>query len=165
MIKLNLGCGNDPRSGYINCDLYNNKKADMTFDCAVIPFDDNSVDEILAYHIVEHWDFLKSQEVLKEWYRALRPDGKLHVETPDLLGLCHAFIEADEQKRISLYSTFFSVPWWPGQGHYFLFTETQLRWTLEKTGFKNIKRLEPDSSYIVYPGVEKRICLNMEAFK
>lgn len=166
MTKLNLGCENDIREGYVNCDFYNTQRADMVFDCSILPFDDNSVDEILAYHVIEHFDFYKVQEVLREWHRALKPGGKIHLETPDLEGLCRVFLAADEQKRMFLYNTFFAAQWFPGQGHKFLFTENQLRLNLSSLGFKNITRLHPDSSYVkagLHPDLE--ILLNVEAFK
>ena len=165
-MKLNLGCENDIREGYVNCDFYNNQKADMTFDCSVLPFDDNSVDEILAYHLIEHFDYYAAQKLLEEWYRALKPGGKIHLETPDLEGLCRVFLAADEQKRLGLYSVWFAATWFPGQGHKFLFTENQLRIFLTAKGFKNIKRRQPDSSYVKtgqHPDL--KILLNVEAFK
>ncbi|MDP3980964.1 MAG: glycosyltransferase [Chlamydiota bacterium] len=165
-MKLNLGCENDIRDGYINCDFYNNQKADMTFDCAVLPFDDNSIDEILANHLIEHFDYYDGQKVLAEWHRALKPGGRLHIETPDLEGLCKVFLASNEEKRLGLYGVFFAAQWFPGQGHKFLFTEYQLRATLSNRGFKIINRLPPTSSYVTTcPWLDKEVLLNVEAFK
>lgn len=147
LIKLNLGCGDEILDGYINCDM-DNAKADMLFDAAIIPFPDNSVDEIRAYHLIEHFPFQKGLSVLKEWFRALKPNGKLIMETPDLLNTCKTFVESDEQSRIILYGHFFAWPdLSPYQAHYFLFTETQMIWSLESVGFTNIQRIKPDSIY------------------
>ena len=83
------------------------------------------------------------------------------IETPDFLASCKKFVEADEQGRINMYGHFFAQPWvGPGQVHKFLFTETQLRWSLESTGYKNVKRV-PALRYI---GGEDQN-LGMEAFK
>lgn len=146
-IKLNLGCGDEILAGYINCDM-DSAKADMLFDAAKIPFPDNSVDEIRAYHLIEHFPFQKGLGVLKEWFRVLKPNGKLVTETPDLLNTCKKFVEVDEQSRIVLYGHFFAWPdLSPWQTHYFLFTETQMHWSLESVGFTNIQRVPPDSIY------------------
>lgn len=164
-IKLNIACGLDYQEGYINADLYplENAKIDQIFDVKEIPYPDNSVDEIRALHIIEHFDFYEGQEILKEWYRALKPGGKLVIETPDLLATCDAFVKGDEAFRVLLYGHFFAMPWIPGQTHKFLFTETQLRAQLDWTGFKNTKRLPPMSNYVRPDTYE--LFLTTESFK
>jgi len=165
--RLHLGCGDQYLDDYVNCDLYSTC-ADVKLDCATMrlhdyPLDENLADEIMAYHLIEHFDFVQGQDVLREWYRLLKPGGRLHIETPDMLNTCKEFVEAGEQCRIQLYSHFWAWPWLPGQVHKFLYTETQLFWLLNQLGFRNIRRLCPDSV-----GVEKNnitLFLNVEAFK
>ena len=110
-------------------------------------FDDNFSDEILASHVIEHFDFKEAFDVLKEWKRVLKVGGKLIIETPDLLGTCVKFINSDEQGRVSLYGHFFARPWEPGQTHKFLYTPTQIIWTLNECGYKDIK-IVPALRYI-----------------
>jgi len=162
LIKLNLGCGGTLLDGYINCDLYV-EGAEMHFDAKEIPFDDNSVDEISAYHLLEHFDYHEAFDVLKEWKRALKPGGKLVVETPDMLNSCKRFIEGDEQYKIKLYGHFFCWPWLSGQTHKFLYTETQLKWTLEELGFIGARRVDPTSIYVA--GNHPDLFLKMECNK
>ena len=159
MIKLNLGCGGMILPDYTNCDKYD-ERADLKCDVVDLPFDDNSVDHIYASHIIEHFDFYQAFDVLKEWRRVLKEGGSLAVETPDLLGTCKAFIKGEESRRVELYGHFFATPWIDGQVHKFLYTETQIKWTLEKTGFKDIKKV-PALRYI---GCED-INLKMECLK
>ncbi|MBQ8246329.1 MAG: methyltransferase domain-containing protein [Lachnospiraceae bacterium] len=45
--------------------------------------EDNSVDFISSFHMVEHMDFLTIIHLLKECYRVLKKDGMLIVETPN----------------------------------------------------------------------------------
>lgn len=164
-IKLNLGCGDEILEGYINCDM-DSAGADMLFDAAVIPFPDNSVDEIRAYHLIEHFPFQKGLLVLREWFRALKPNGKLVMETPDLLNTCKKFVEVDEQTRIVLYGHFFAWPdLSPWQTHYFLFTETQMRWSLESIGFTNVQRVPPDSIYAQCNPNWQELYMKVEAYK
>lgn len=167
-IKLNLGCGHDLRIGYINSDLYNDK-ADVKFDSSALPYENNSVDEILAYHIIEHFPYRKALETLAEWHRALKLAGHLRIETPDLLSSCEAFAahrHDHEWRRGFLGHLFSEAGDTPGQLHYFLFTESHLTFELNRIGFKNIRRLEPNSSYVIGPPyIDKNLMLNMEAFK
>ena len=80
-IRLNLGCGLTIIPGWLNCDREKGRNIDVTLDMNdPLPFEDNSVDEILAAHILEH---------LPEWYksviechRILKPNGKLTVRVP-----------------------------------------------------------------------------------
>jgi predicted SAM-dependent methyltransferase len=144
-MKINLGCGSLLLPGYINCDLYN-PAAEMKCDVKDLPFPDDSVDEIYASHIIEHFDFFEGKDkVLPEWRRVLKVGGILIIETPDLAASCKEFsrlYEAGEQQQcINLYSHFFSTPWENvGQVHRFLYTPIQMCWTLESLYFKNIRQ-------------------------
>ena len=158
-MKLNLGCGNMFIPEFINCDKYN-KKADVVCDVKILPFNSNSIEEIYASHLIEHFDFKEAFEVLKEWKRVLKEGGLLVIETPDLLGTCKAFVEGTDTRKVDLYGHFFATPWIEGQIHKFLYTEKQLEWTLKELGFKNIKKT-PALRYI---GCED-INLRMECIK
>jgi predicted SAM-dependent methyltransferase len=88
MNKLNLGCGDDILEGWINIDAYN-PIAQVKADVSSLPYDDNFADVILASHVIEHFHFHDGFKVINEWKRVLKPDGKLIIETPDLLeGIC-----------------------------------------------------------------------------
>ena len=164
-LKLHLACGLDYQPDYINVDLYPlpQGKYDAHFDVSKLPYEDNSVDEIRAFHIIEHFDFFESQHVLNEWYRVLKPGGRLWVETPDFLATCDAFVKGDEDFRVLLYGQFFAHPWIPGQTHKFLFTEGQLATHLSWSKFKSFKRLPPASNYVMDSTVN--LFLNAEVFK
>ena len=146
-IKLHLGCGENYLEGYVNVDMVA-KRVDARYDVSVLPYPDNSVDEIFASHVIEHFTFQKGFKVMAEWFRALKPGGVLKLETPDFLESCKAFVKGDEQYRIKLYGHFFAFPEESlYNAHYFLFTPVQLFWQLEQVGFKNIVRKEPISGY------------------
>jgi len=163
--KLHLGCGDQHLDGWINSDFYNSSVADCIVDCTKINLKDNTLDEIYASHLIEHFHFQEGWKVLGEWFRVLKIGGKLTLETPDLLGLCQEFLTGDDQKRVFLYQSFFGVPWIEGNAHKFLYTEVQLRWTLETTGFKNIRRVKPDSQYANSAPSLESIFLKIEAEK
>jgi len=163
MLRLNLGCGNDIMPGWVNIDAYNDQ-ADVKANIEKLPYGNDTVDEILASHVIEHFHFMAGFDVLLEWKRVLKPGGKLIVETPDFLASCKDFVAADEGWRVQLYGQFFATPWIPGQTHYFLYTETQLRGTLDQCGYKDIVRVQAESTYVKRSGAY-HLFLRMEAYK
>ena len=141
-MKVNLACGHFSQAGYLNIDLYN-PKADLIADVKSLPLEDNSVDEALAIHILEHFDYFGGWVALQEWYRILKPGGRIIIESPDLLGICKKFINLSEQERPRLYSHIYGYPWEEGQAHKFAYTKTQLTWTLKTVGFKSVFEFIP----------------------
>ena len=137
--KLNIGCGDQILPGYINCDLYSDK-ADVICDARQLTFEDNYFDEVYSSHVIEHFTFSQGFQVLTEWKRVLKQGGLLKIECPDFEAMCRKFVDSDENTRIGLYPAFFGFPDIPGHTHLFLYTPTQMRWTLEQLGFKNITK-------------------------
>ena len=82
-IKLNLGCGRDIRKGYINIDkikICEGVDEVINFNEFPYPYKNNSIDEILAFGLIEHLkDYEKS---FKEFTRILKPSGFLHIKVP-----------------------------------------------------------------------------------
>ncbi len=169
-LKLHLACGHDYNDDHINVDLYapEDARCDVRFDVMKLPYPDNSVDEIKAFHIIEHFHFFDVKSLLEEWFRVLKPGGRLYLETPDFLETCRSFVEGSpkmpiEEWRVLLYGHFFAHPWVPGQTHKFLFTESQLKTNLNWAGFKLVNRLPPASKYVMNHTVH--LFLTVEAFK
>jgi len=80
-IRLNLGCGKKKVEGFIGVDI---KNADVVADIRKLPYEDNSVDEIMAIHVCEHFYRHEIASVLKEWMRVLKPNGRMVLELPCL---------------------------------------------------------------------------------
>lgn len=163
MIKLNLGSGGDYIEGYINVDLYA-ERADARYDISKLPYPDNSVDEIRAFHVIEHFDYMAAHDVLKEWHRVLRPGARLHLETPDLESSCREFINQDQDGQWRLLGHFFSEPWVnAGLIHKMLYPEWLLVRVLNRVGFNKVNRLPPSSGYLKFQ--PEHVFLNLEAIK
>lgn len=82
-VLLNLGSWvfrMDPP--WINIDLNPAYNPDVIADACRLPYEDNSVDEIYAGHILEH--IPPYRDALKEWYRVLKPNSKIGVTVPDI---------------------------------------------------------------------------------
>lgn len=92
MIRLNLGSGDIRIPGFTNVDLYD-ETADIIADISSLPFNDNSVEEIVAYQVIEHIHYAESQKVLDEMYRVLKEGGSAIIETPDIEIVCRKILE------------------------------------------------------------------------
>jgi predicted SAM-dependent methyltransferase len=84
-MKLNLGCGGDYKTGWINTDINKLVKADYYFDLGndVYPFKNNSFDRIEANSVFEHLQGFKEREhFLKEIYRVGKEGCKVVINVP-----------------------------------------------------------------------------------
>jgi SAM-dependent methyltransferase len=91
MIKLNLGCGEDKKDGYLNIDWNPIVKPDITHDLNIVPypFEDNYFDLIEVSHVLEHLE--KPFIIMKELHRILKPNGKLIIKVPHFSrGMSHS---------------------------------------------------------------------------
>lgn len=103
-MKVNLGCGNDVRPGYVNVDrlqpgqippdLY--KQGDIqTLDWLT---EDDKVDEILALDCIEYLPTDVVKQALVNWAQKLTAGGTLKILMPD----CHAIAKSFAQGQFSL---------------------------------------------------------------
>jgi predicted SAM-dependent methyltransferase len=60
------------------------------------PFEDASVDEVLAVHVVEHFWRWEVVGVLREWARVLKPGALMILECPNLQSACEQFLRDPE---------------------------------------------------------------------
>ncbi len=82
MKKLNLGCGEFKKVGYINLDSNPFCNPDTIHDLNNFPypFKDNNFELIEASHVFEHLN--EPFEVMKELHRILKQNGKLIIKVP-----------------------------------------------------------------------------------
>lgn len=134
-IRLNLGAGDVPVPGFIPIDR---KTGGEVFPLA---YPDESVDEIRASHILEHFSFRKTLAVLKEWARVLKPGGKLWCAVPDFQIIAAGYSKGVRDN-------------WGGYAmggqiddddyHRSIFDEEMLTDYLSQAGFRNIHRWKSD---------------------
>jgi predicted SAM-dependent methyltransferase len=133
-MKLNLGSGQDKLiDGYTNVD---NK-----FGLSVYPLDyeDNTIDEIRASHILEHFSHRQTLAVLREWNRVLKIGGIIKISVPDFTKLIHDFIE-----HPMLEGYLFGGQIDEYDFHHALFTDEKLINLLWIAGFDNLSRWESE---------------------
>jgi len=86
MAKLNLGCGQNKKDGYINVDKYDSFIPEVVCDLEAFPwpFGNNYADEIYLTHVLEHLGASLDQflSIMKELYRISAPDAKIFISVP-----------------------------------------------------------------------------------
>lgn len=87
MVKLNLGSGSIEIEGF--------KNVDRSLGAEVFPLaqDDDSVDEIRASHILEHFASAEAYEVVKHWVKKLKPGGLIKIAVPDCRKIFKGYLE------------------------------------------------------------------------
>ena len=92
-MKLHIG-GKEIKDGWKILNIQKNEGVDFIGDISDLSqFQDNSINEIYASHVVEHIDQKNIKSTLKGINRVLKDGGKFYVSVPDLDILCRIFIE------------------------------------------------------------------------
>ena len=82
MLKLNLGCGEDYKKGWINVDYRDNISIDLKHDLNKFPypFKEDTFDEILMKSVLEHLE--NPIKTLKELVRISKNNAKITILVP-----------------------------------------------------------------------------------
>jgi len=121
-IKLNVGSGEDVRFGYINIDIRPVVGTNIILDLEKqdLPFEDNIVSEIVAQDVVEHVEYDRVEYLIKEFYRVLKPSGRLYIRVPDLEQIVSLY--RDDYRMLS----------------YYIFGGKRHEYDIHKTGFTKV---------------------------
>jgi len=91
---LHLGCGNIILDGYTNIDIVPGEGIDVVSDVRSLPmYKDASVDEVYLSHVLEHFSWKQAPEILKEYFRVLKPGGVLRIAVPDMNKIMRLYVE------------------------------------------------------------------------
>lgn len=83
LVKLDIGCGKNKREGFIGIDQYDMEGVDVVMDVRKTwGYADNSVDEVVCSHFVEHLTSNERVHFYNELYRVLKPKAKATIITP-----------------------------------------------------------------------------------
>lgn len=159
-VRLNLGAGGKPTSGWRNCDLYPAPGVELRIDQAKLPYRDRTVHAIRSEHALEHSDSHYTAEgALVEWARALRHGGHLKLMVPDFEECARKFLATSfrprspgeqyteqEWYKYTIYGIQKSQGSEPPEGQYHRtgFTQPQLEHLLESNGFEITRALKYD---------------------
>jgi GT2 family glycosyltransferase/ADP-heptose:LPS heptosyltransferase/predicted SAM-dependent methyltransferase len=162
-IKLEIGCGYNPQPGFLHLDV--RPLPDVEYVCDFskepLPFEDNSLDEILSNHSIEHISWRGLPFVVGEWFRTLKPGGRVFLRTPDLEYIARSYLDGkttpewpgDEQYLTDNLSSEITPGWWanlklyagqdyPSNYHFMCFDFDMIKAFFERIGFTDVARLQ-----------------------
>jgi len=84
LVKLDLACGQRKIEGYLGVDKYETGCTDIVHDLLVYPwpFEDNSVDEVVCVHFLEHIPGRERPKFMDELWRVMKVGGKVIFSVP-----------------------------------------------------------------------------------
>ena len=162
---LEIGPGAKRIKGFETLNVIGGFNVDYVYDASKpLPFEDNVFDLIYASHILEHIPWYKTEQVLKEWVRTLKPGGSLEIWVPDGYKICKGIVRAEEKNiNISYKDGWYKFnsdkdPYVWGNGRIFtygdgngkinhpnwhraLFTPKYLKKLMEKSGLINVRTM------------------------
>ena len=117
-MRLNVGCGYNKIVGYVNIDMHPPNKPDIVADIrGVLPFNDNSVDEILMFHTIEHIEEKWHNIVLHEFWRVLKPGALCMFSYPEFKKCAQNYINNYKGQRTFWKNTIYGLQRYPGDYH------------------------------------------------
>lgn len=142
-VHLNLGCGRKYMKGWVNVDLEQrgDTRVDVQADIRELPFDDDYADTILANHVIEHFYRWEVEDILKDWFRALKPGGVIILECPDLMKCLENFRTSDNA-YMHIYGLYGDQQYKdPLMQHKWAYCGRELQEILEGVGFVDVQQL------------------------
>lgn len=93
--QVNIGCGFDIREEYINIDHRALEGVDVVADVKDLPFSKDSLHEIFASHVAEHFIERELKEILKYWFSLIEPKGHIRLIVPNIEVMARKFSSGD----------------------------------------------------------------------
>lgn len=160
LVKLNLGCGRDIRGGFTNIDVANYPDINMQADARKLDmYLDNSVDFIVAQHLLEYIPRKHMVLSLREWYRVLKPNGELEIRVTDLALLCRNLYQNGISPEMGMAEEMVTALIYGRQSNnwdikYNGFTAGTLQGVMYGVGFRAISNVAREDLDVIVTGVK-----------
>ena len=156
-MRLEVGSGYHPNMDFdVHVDINPNcPHLEQVGSADKLPWPDETFEELRACDILEHFSYRDTIRVLKEWFRVLKPGGKIYIQCPNARLLAERWIASDlpmmHEKGIAMPIDFSASYWicggqedntfahagddWRWNAHYVLLSPNSLAYYLDVAGF------------------------------
>ena len=148
-MKLHIG-GKEKKEGWKILNIQKFEGVDFLGDISDLSqFENNSIEEVYASHVIEHVPQKKVNETLKGVYRILSENGKFYISVPDMDVLCKIFIDpkATPKVKFNTMRMMFGGQLDEFDFHYFGWNFEFMRDFLTNAGFKRIEKVKSFSLF------------------
>lgn len=96
--KVEVGGGELPKHpGWAQVDVRKLSTVTHTADARALPFPSNSLNNIYCGHMLQCLTKDEAHNALTEWFRCLKPGGKLEIHVPDVNSISRTLITTEEK--------------------------------------------------------------------
>ena len=144
-MKLHIGCGEKYLSGWKHLDARKFPHVDYVTDKLdkLDMFADNSVEEIYACHVLEHFtraEMIRGGVCLREWYRVLKVGGVLRIAVPDFEAIVEEYLSSKNLELVM--GLLYGGQNYKYNFHYQAYDFKRLSELLKGAGFSEVKRYD-----------------------
>lgn len=109
-LKVEVGCGHHPSPGYVHVDINRSARhLEHVGPVWDLPFENDSVEELLAIHVLEHVHPSDLSRTLSEWHRVLSPRGRLQIHVPNAPEIFTSFCNSSPSRKWALINALFGM--------------------------------------------------------
>lgn len=167
--KLYVGCGKDRVDGYIHIDKRPLIGVDYVKDAWDIFPEIKGVDEIYSRHMLEHLTSMEADFTLRNWFKALKTGGRIHIIVPNMDYHCEQWLKAEWnedalhdkwsdarhgfagfygwQKQCDPTKADYELSYW--DVHKSGYNERRIRFLLERIGYDRVETSIVDNVHLV----------------
>ncbi|MDH3210777.1 MAG: methyltransferase domain-containing protein [Burkholderiaceae bacterium] len=143
-MKLHIG-GREAQPGWKLLNIQAGPEVDYVGDISDLSeFENDSLDEAYASHVLEHVPQARMLDTLKGIHRVLTPGGKFMISVPDLDVLCHTMISPHASAEVKFHAMrmIFGGQVDANDYHYFGWTYQFMHSFLGMAGFSAVTRVQ-----------------------
>jgi predicted SAM-dependent methyltransferase len=143
-MKLNIGCGNDYRVGFVNIDCRELARVDMVFDLLEIDkhIEPESVEYIHASDVLEHISHRDIGGFLEKLCAIMMKDGQMFIRVPNGHSCARALLDTEDLSNEycdgGVVYFMYGAQNYPSNFHYNIFTYESICAALGRAGFSQV---------------------------